>query len=83
MLLHLVLQLIQRMQGEIKHVFQETTVTKNGKRGFEYSLILEPIGQHFFSVRGQRVNILGFAAHTVSVTITQLCRLPRSTIDSM
>lgn len=75
---------MQLMQGGTKHIFQETTVAKSGKEEFEHSLILEPVGQHFFfSARGQRVNILGFAAHTVSVTITQLCRLSKSTIDSM
>ena len=26
-----------------------------------------------FSLKGQLVNILGFAAHTISVTTTQLC----------
>lgn len=48
MLLHPVLQLMQLMQGGTKHIFQETTVAKSGKEGFEHSLILEPVGQHFF-----------------------------------
>lgn len=42
------MQLMQLIQGGTKHIFQETTVTKSGKEGFEHSLILESVGQQFF-----------------------------------
>ena len=38
-------------------------------------------GTQFFSIKGQPVNILCLAGHTVTVTTTQLCYSPKAVID--
>lgn len=42
------------------------------------------MGQHFFPLKGQRVNTFGFAGHMVSVANTQLCHGGvKAAIDNM
>lgn len=63
----------RKSQSKKNSTFEEDSILMNILCLSPHVVLFDMGSQQTFSIKGQRVNILGFAGHKVSVATTQLC----------